>query len=144
MYSQHTGSWHGGRNTLAVSLIFAGSNLFAGHLADILSPVQRNEWNFVMKLVIFLSKLKQSALLVLALFLCGVVGVVDALNGSAYSIVPFYLVPVVLAAWFLGRKTGYFLSCMSALSWLVAEMVSRHYYKFDLAMYWNDFMELML
>ncbi len=97
-----------------------------------------------MKLVIFLSRLKQSALLVLALFLCGVVGVADALNGSAYSIVPFYLVPVVLAAWFLGRKTGYFLSCVSALSWLVAEMVSRHYYKLDLAMYWNDFMELML
>jgi hypothetical protein len=88
-----------------------------------------------MRLIVFLSKLHRFAILALSLIICSVVGVVDAMSGPVYSMAPFYLAPVVIAAWFVGRKTGYFISCVSALSWLVAEMVGRQYYKFDLAMY---------
>jgi GGDEF domain-containing protein len=97
-----------------------------------------------MRLIVFLSKLHRFAILALSLIICSVVGVVDAMSGPVYSMAPFYLAPVVIAAWFVGRKAGYFISFVSALSWLVAEMVGRQYYKFDLAMYWNDCMELTL
>jgi diguanylate cyclase (GGDEF)-like protein len=97
-----------------------------------------------MKLIDILTKLPQYIITVLALFLCVLVGVADAISGPVYSLVPFYLIPVVLAAWFVGRNAGYLLSCVSSLAWLVAEMVGRQNYKFDIAMYWNDFMELML
>jgi diguanylate cyclase (GGDEF)-like protein len=97
-----------------------------------------------MKLADFIAKLPRSVITALAVLLCILVGVVDKISGPVYSLVPFYLAPVVLVAWFVGRKTGYVLSCASALTWLVAEMAGRHYNKFDFALYWNDFMELML
>jgi diguanylate cyclase (GGDEF)-like protein len=97
-----------------------------------------------MKLINLLARLPQSVVMTLALFLCIVVGVLDGMIGTDYSLVPFYLVPVILAAWFVGRKAGYLLSCASTLAWLVAEMAGGHYYQFEFAMYWNDFMELLL
>lgn len=97
-----------------------------------------------MKLVEFLTSLTRSVVMALALLLCIVVGIADALNGPNYSLVPFYLIPVVLAAWFVGRQAGYFISCVSALTWLVAEMAGRNYCQLDFPMYWNDFMELLL
>ena len=97
-----------------------------------------------MKLVNFIAKLPRSVITAFALLFCMLVGVVDKISGPVYSLVPLYLAPVVLVAWFVGRKTGYLLSCVSALSWLVAEITGRHYNKFDLAIYWNDIMQLML
>jgi diguanylate cyclase (GGDEF)-like protein len=97
-----------------------------------------------MKLVEFHTSLPRSVVTLLVLFFCVAVGIADALNGPDYSLVPFYLVPVVLAAWFVGRRAGYFISCVSALTWLVAEMSGRNYYQPDFPMYWNDLMELLL
>jgi len=95
-------------------------------------------------LVDFLARQPRSVVTALAVVLCIVVGVLDGLSGPDYSLVPFYLVPVVLAAWFVGRRTGYLLSYTSALVWLVAEMAGGRYYRMDIALYWNDFMELLL
>lgn len=99
---------------------------------------------FCMKLVYYLDKLPRSLITVLALLLCVVVGVVDGIFGHIYSLVPFYLAPVVLAAWFVGRKVGYLLSCTSSLAWLVVEITGGLYLKSDLTLYWNDAMKLML
>lgn len=97
-----------------------------------------------MKLVDLLARLPRSVVTALALLLCVVVGVADGISGPDYSLVPFYLVPVILASWYVGRKAGYLLSCASAMAWLMAEMTGRHYYRLDFALYWNDFMELLL
>jgi len=95
-------------------------------------------------LVDFLARQPRSVVTALAVVLCIVVGVLDGLSGPDYSLVPFYLVPVVLAAWFVGRRTGYLLSFTSALVWLVAEMADGRYHRLDFVLYWNDFMELLL
>jgi diguanylate cyclase (GGDEF)-like protein len=97
-----------------------------------------------MKLVEFINKLPRSVVTVLALFLCVVVGVVDGIIGHVYSLVPFYLAPIVLAAWFAGRKTGYLLSCASSLAWLMIEITGGPFLKYDFAMYWNYVIKLML
>lgn len=97
-----------------------------------------------MKLIDLLARVPRSVVTALALLLCVVVGVVDGINGPDYSLVPFYLIPVVLAAWFVGRRAGYLISCASALAWLIAEMTGRHYYRLDFALYWNYFMKLLL
>lgn len=91
-----------------------------------------------------LSGLLRPVVTALAVVLCVVVGVFDGLTGPDYSLGPFYLVPVVLAAWFVGMGAGIFLSVTGALVWLVAERAGGRYYQLDLAMYWNDFMELLL
>lgn len=97
-----------------------------------------------MLLVNLLARLPRPVVTALAFLLCVVVGVVDGLSGPDYSLAPFYLVPVIMTAWFVGRKAGYLLSCASALVWLVAEMAGRDYSQFGYAIYWNDFMELLL
>lgn len=97
-----------------------------------------------LKLVNLLARLPRSVVMVLAFLLCVVVGVFDGMNGPDYSLAPFYLVPVIMTAWFVGRKAGYFLSCAGALVWLVAEIVGRDYSQFGYAIYWNDLMELLL
>jgi hypothetical protein len=57
-----------------------------------------------MRLIVFLSKLHRFAILALSLIICSVVGVVDAMSGPVYSMAPFYLAPVVIAAWLWGEK----------------------------------------
>ena len=97
-----------------------------------------------MNLVDHLTNLPRSVITTLALLVCVVVGMVDGMSGPNYSLVPFYLVPVALSAWFVGRRTGYLLACLSALIWLFAEVAGRDYSRLDFAVYWNDFMELLL
>jgi diguanylate cyclase (GGDEF)-like protein len=97
-----------------------------------------------MKLVDHLTSLPRWIVTLLALLVCVVVGVIDWLSGPDYSLVPFYLVPVTLSAWFAGRKAGYLLACVSALAWLMAEVAGKDYSKLGSAVYWNDFMELLL
>jgi len=97
-----------------------------------------------MMLVNLLARQSRLVITALAVALCVMVGVFDGLSGPDYSLAPFYLVPVVMAAWFAGKRTGYLLSFTSALVWLVAEMAGGRYYRLDYALYWNDFMELLL
>ncbi len=92
----------------------------------------------------YLAKKSSRFVTLLALLLCIIVGIVDGLSGPVYSLAPFYLGSVVLAAWFAGRKAGYYLSFASALMWIFAEMAGRNYSRLNFAVYWNDFMELML
>ena len=69
-----------------------------------------------MKLVNLLARAPRSVITALAMLLCVVVGVSDWLNGHDYTLVPFYLVPVILTAWFVGKRAGYILSFASALA----------------------------
>jgi diguanylate cyclase (GGDEF)-like protein len=97
-----------------------------------------------MKLVDSLAKLPHLLVTALALLLCVAVSVVDGIVGHAYSLVPFYLVPIILAAWCVGRKVGYLLSFTSSLGWLGAEIAAGVFLDADFVMYWNDAMKLLL
>jgi diguanylate cyclase (GGDEF)-like protein len=97
-----------------------------------------------MSLVDHLTNLPRPVVTTLALLVCAAVGVIDGLSGPEYSLVPFYLVPVALSAWFVGRRAGYLLACLGALIWLMAEVAGRDHSRLDFAVYWNDFMELLL
>lgn len=95
-------------------------------------------------MISFLDKLPWFVVMTAALCICTAVGVIDGVSGPDYSLVPFYLAPVVLAAWFAGKKGGYFLSFTSSMAWLLAEIIGGKYHNFDFAMYWNDAMKLVL
>jgi diguanylate cyclase (GGDEF)-like protein len=97
-----------------------------------------------MTLVDSLAKLPHWLVTALALFICVAVGVVDGIVGHVYSLVPFYLVPIILAAWFVGRKTGYLLSFICTMGWLSAEISNGLFMTVNFAMYWNDAMKLLL
>jgi len=91
-----------------------------------------------------LEYLPRSIVLILALCLCILVGVVDSICGPEYSFVTLYFIPIFIGAWYLGRLAGYFLSFACATTWLITEMLGRPFQGYNFAIYWNDFMELML
>jgi signal transduction histidine kinase len=73
-----------------------------------------------------------------AVALVWVVGLADYLTGVELSFSIFYLIPVSLAAWFLGRGPGLFVSLVSAATWFANDSLFReHPYSHSLIPYWN-------
>jgi GGDEF domain-containing protein len=51
--------------------------------------------------------------------------VIDELTGPAFSLQLFYVVPVALAAWTLGERTGHVIAAATAASWIFVAISSR-------------------
>lgn len=77
-----------------------------------------------------------AVLLVLAL------AALDYLTGPAISFSIFYLIPVSISAWFVGRKSGVALAFLAAIVWLTVEMLGNQQYPSALIPYWNGAVRL--
>ena len=53
-----------------------------------------------------------------------VLGIVDYLTGPYFSLTVFYLFPVALAAWYIGRRAAILVSIFCALVWTIADIGS--------------------
>jgi PAS domain S-box-containing protein len=63
----------------------------------------------------------------IAFLLAGFIGVLDYLLGWEILLGLFYLVPISLAAWFGGKKSGLLVSGISTVAWVVANVIpARH------------------
>ena len=74
--------------------------------------------------------------------LTAAISLVDYVTGSEISVSFFYLLPVALATWFMGRKAGIALSVLSAVGWSAAYDLSRRFYSNPNIFYWNVALEL--
>jgi two-component sensor histidine kinase len=86
-----------------------------------------------------LARISQTAATVLAVVLVAVIAWFDYVTGD-FSLALFYLVPVVLATWYAGRVTGWFIGVLSAAAWLVGDPALSHPYGHPLMPYWNAVM----
>jgi len=64
-------------------------------------------------------------------------GFIDAVTGYEVSLSIFYLLPIALVAWFFSRDLAYFLSILSAVIWVAADLWSGHYYRHYAVLAWN-------
>jgi two-component sensor histidine kinase len=87
----------------------------------------------------FLDHISQTAATVLAIVLVAVVACFDYVTGD-FSLALFYLVPVVLATWYAGRISGWFIGVLSAAAWLLGDPALSHPYGHPLMPYWNAVM----
>src|SRR5437870_12084541 len=83
-----------------------------------------------------LARISQTAATVLAVVLVAVIAWFDYVTGD-FSLAVFYLVPVVLATWYAGRVSGWFIGVLSAAAWLVGDPALSHGYGHPLMPYWN-------
>lgn len=90
----------------------------------------------------YLSRQPKSFLMVLGISLCIVLGGIDYLTGYEVSFSIFYLLPVFLVAWFVGRRAAIFISILSALIWMLADLTSGHTYSHYAIPFWNSIMRL--
>ncbi len=77
-----------------------------------------------------------------AYFLILVIGAADHLTGGEISLSLFYLVPVFLATWVLGRNRGLVMAMVASIVELAADLASGHPYANFLIVYWNSAVRL--
>ena len=95
-----------------------------------------------MDILPFVQRLSRPTLWAASLLLILVVGALDYATGSEISFSIFYLVPVALAAWTLGRRGGVIVALLSTLAWLGAEMALGTAYSSPAIPYWNALVRL--
>ncbi len=73
----------------------------------------------------------------IGLLLVGIIGAIDILTGPHLSPSLFYLLPVALVSWRLGRGMGGVIGIAASMMWFAAEVTSDVYPANSLAPYWN-------
>jgi signal transduction histidine kinase len=66
-----------------------------------------------------------------------VIGIADYLTGTQISFSIFYLLPISLASWFVGKKMGVFISVASFTALLSADLLAGSHYSHPAIPYWN-------
>ena len=77
----------------------------------------------------------------MTVFLCIVlvllIGVIDYQTGYELAFSLFYLIPICLATWVIGRDMGLLISILAACAWYVADVLSGQVYSSSLIYLWN-------
>ena len=95
-----------------------------------------------MNLLKHLPKLSTVFVLALGFLLIILVGLIDYLTGPEISFSIFYLIPISIVAWIVGKRSGILMSTTSAIAWLMADLLSRHSYSKAAIPYWNAIVRL--
>ncbi|MCJ7526189.1 MAG: GGDEF domain-containing protein [Candidatus Aminicenantes bacterium] len=69
-------------------------------------------------------------------------GAIDYYSGFEFSFSIFYLAPIVLVTWRVGRTPGLVFSFLGALTWFAADAASGHLYSSAFIYSWNTIMRL--
>jgi len=89
-------------------------------------------------------KMSTRAVTALGICLVFVLGIVDYLTGYELSLSAFYLIPVLLTAWYAGRRQAMLLAALSAGVWLLADFTAGHEYTQVFFVFWDMIMHLGL
>jgi signal transduction histidine kinase len=90
-----------------------------------------------MSITEILNKQSKSFLTALGVVLVMLIGMVDYLTGPSFSSLTFYLIPVILITWFVGRTAGILMSVASALTWVIVDMTAGPSYPHIIIPLWN-------
>ncbi len=72
-----------------------------------------------------------------SLGMVAIVGLLDYLTGFELNFFAFYLVPVILAVWFVGRGFGIFISILCAVVSIAGDLIAGARYSSPLVLVWN-------
>jgi len=81
-------------------------------------------------------------ILALSLALVGILAYLDYATGPYMYFITFYLIPLALAVWLLGRWAGGIVLAVSALAWTIDEMALSSTYAHPFLPYWNIALKL--
>src|SRR5438128_1021134 len=89
------------------------------------------------KAVNYLKRQSKPVLVALAVVLVGLLGALDWLTGPEVSFPIFFLIPICFSVWFTGKPAGIAVSLLSAITWLVIDLLWGRQYTHPLSPYWN-------
>ncbi|HYP20496.1 MAG TPA: GGDEF domain-containing protein [Chloroflexia bacterium] len=84
-----------------------------------------------------LERLSRRALLALSGLLVLAVGLADFFTGAQLTLLPFYLLPVTLVTWYVGKNAGFYVSLASSAVWTLGYALTEPVAWDTLAPYWN-------
>jgi len=85
----------------------------------------------------FLGKRNKLEIIFIGTVLIILLGILDYASGYELSFSIFYLAPVSIASWYIGKYTGIIISVFSAIVWLIVDYASGHQYSSKLYIFWN-------
>jgi diguanylate cyclase (GGDEF)-like protein len=91
----------------------------------------------MLRVLKYLNKQSKPTLLALSLLLVVLIGLVDRLAGPDVSLLVFFLIPIFLGVWFVGKRAGLLISVISAVAWLLNAIPDTHPYAHPSIPYWN-------
>jgi diguanylate cyclase (GGDEF)-like protein len=89
-----------------------------------------------------LDRLPRGLLIVVALIVLLIVGVIDYITGEEIGLSIFYVIPVILMAWYLGKTAGIIMSFVAASAWYIADTAAGHVYSNAAIPVWNAVVRL--
>jgi diguanylate cyclase (GGDEF)-like protein len=91
----------------------------------------------MLRLLKFLNKQSKPFLMTVSLMLVLLIGMADYLAGPDISLLIFFLLPIALAVWFVGRWAGVLVAVLTAAIWLASALVTTHTYSHPAIPFWN-------
>ncbi|HVF57113.1 MAG TPA: diguanylate cyclase [Pyrinomonadaceae bacterium] len=85
----------------------------------------------------FLGQRSRAFIITAGLLFVFLLGVINYTSGPDVSFLIFYMAPVFLASWYVGRGAGFLMCFASGLCWLVVALVTYEHFAHPLIPYWN-------
>jgi signal transduction histidine kinase len=101
------------------------------------SSAHRQRRRLLVAIESFFAERSPSFVILASILLVGVIFSADVATGKTLSPSLFYLLPVALMTWRLGRGAGVLLALGAAISWTVSDIISKAYPAGAVAPYWN-------
>ncbi len=91
----------------------------------------------MLRIIQFLTKQSKPFMLTLSLLLVLLIGIADYMAGPDISLLIFFMLPIFLAVWFVGKRAGGLVLILSGASWTAIALMSSHPYSNAAIPYWN-------
>ena len=92
----------------------------------------------------FIESINKAVLTIINIISVLVLGAVDYATGMEYSFSIIYLIPISFSSWYIGKKTGFTMAILSAVVWLLTDLIGGHYYSSTVTLIWNSLIRLVL
>jgi diguanylate cyclase (GGDEF)-like protein len=86
----------------------------------------------------FLDRQSKDTVLLISMEIMILLGLIDYASGYELSFALFYLIPISLSAWYVGRNAGYLVSIASAALWFATNRLAGESYSNVLIPFWNS------
>lgn len=93
---------------------------------------------FLLNIAGFLDRQSRTFFLISGILLVLLLGIIDHLTGYEYGFSLFYIIPIFFTVWFTGSfGIAMFMSLLSSITWIVADITSGHLYSHAVIPLWN-------
>lgn len=96
----------------------------------------------LLRFLIYLERQSNPVLLAVSIVLIIFLGIIDYLTGFEFSFSFFYLIPVSIIAWGIGKNAGLSISVLCAVTWVGSNLLAGETYTNNFIAIWNTLMRL--